>query len=75
MLTNSSILYEDIANAIDGGANTPADKKNDFLIGCGTNGGQVRVKANLNNPLYSTPEYKASGAKPEDIILKLVKSS
>ncbi|KAM3499439.1 hypothetical protein MY10362_007303 [Beauveria mimosiformis] len=61
----SSVLYEDMATAIDG------DKG---LLRCGKQGGQVGVAANLKNPMYNTEEYKKSGAKPEGILLKLVKA-
>ncbi|KAM3451365.1 hypothetical protein MY5147_009045 [Beauveria neobassiana] len=61
----SSVLYEDMATAIDG------DKG---LLRCDKQGGQVGVVANLKNPLYSTEEYKKSGAKPEGVLLKLVKA-
>ncbi|KAM3470242.1 hypothetical protein MY8738_009822 [Beauveria namnaoensis] len=61
----SSVLYEDMATAIDG------DKG---LLRCGKQGGQVGVVANLKNPMYNTEEYKKSGAKPEGMLLKLVKA-
>ncbi|KAM0668139.1 hypothetical protein ACQRIT_000630 [Beauveria bassiana] len=61
----SSVLYEDMATAIDG------DKG---LLRCGKQGGQVGVAANLKNPMYNTEEYKKSGAKPEGILLKIVKA-
>ncbi|KAM3459879.1 hypothetical protein MY5147_009941 [Beauveria neobassiana] len=48
---------------------------NSSLYGCGTNGGQMGVTADLSNPLYNTPEYKNSGAKPEEIIIKIGQSS
>ncbi|KAM0739291.1 hypothetical protein ACQRIT_007028 [Beauveria bassiana] len=69
----SSILYEDLATAIDGGKNAPDKGKNE-LLGCGKNGGQMGVTANTSNPLYNTAEYKSSGAKPNGIIIKLVKA-
>ncbi|XWW96445.1 hypothetical protein V2A60_004419 [Cordyceps javanica] len=64
----SSILYEDLAAAIDGGKNS-ADKGQN-----GKNGGQMGVTANTSNPLYNTDEYDKSGAKPDGIIIKLVKA-
>ncbi|OAR02248.1 hypothetical protein LLEC1_06210 [Akanthomyces lecanii] len=69
----SSILYEDLARAIDGGENSP-DKGQNELLGCGKNGGQMGVTANTSNPLYNTADYKSSGAKPDGIIIKLVKA-
>lgn len=70
---SSSILYEDIAAAIDGGLNAVDGGKNE-LLGCGKNGGMIGVKANLTNPLYHTKEYKDSGASSDGILLKLVKA-
>lgn len=62
----SSVLYEDLATAIDGGK--------DALGSCGAHGGQVGVVANMSNPLYGTKGYNDGGAKPEGIIIKLVKA-
>lgn len=70
---NSSILYEDLAAAIDGGLDSSDGGKNE-LLGCGKNGGMMGVKANTKNPLYSTDSYKKSGAKPDGILIKLVKA-
>lgn len=72
--TNSSILYEDLARAIDGGASATPEEAKNSIYGCGTNGGMMGVTANLSNPLYNTPEYKNSGAKPEGIIIKIVRA-
>ncbi|EJP65997.1 uncharacterized protein BBA_04968 [Beauveria bassiana ARSEF 2860] len=62
----TSVLYEDIANAID--------KANTNVGSCGKNGGQIGVVPNLSNPLYNTDEYKKSGNHPDGIVLKLVKA-
>lgn len=70
----SSILFQDLASAIDGGLHATDDQKRAALAGCGVNGGQFGVAANLTNPLYSSDEYKKSGAKPDGIIIKLVKA-
>ncbi|OAA78456.1 hypothetical protein LEL_05279 [Akanthomyces lecanii RCEF 1005] len=69
----SSILYKDLAAAIIGGKDTSNKGKNE-LLGCGKNGGQIGVTANTSNPLYNTANYKNSGAKPNSIIIKLVKA-
>ncbi|KAJ6782789.1 hypothetical protein PWT90_04146 [Aphanocladium album] len=70
---NSSILYTDLANTIDGGEHaSPADKAK-FLSDCGKNGGMVGVIVDANAPEYKTPEYVASKAKHEGIIIKLVR--
>ncbi|KGO66433.1 hypothetical protein PITC_067290 [Penicillium italicum] len=70
---SSSILYEDLAATIDGGEGATNDQKKAALAGCGANGGQLGVKANTSNPLYQADDYTKSGAKPEGIIIKLVK--
>lgn len=62
----TSVLYEDLAAAID--QLTPN------VGSCGKNGGQIGVVANTSNPLYNTDEYKKSSAKPDGIVLKLVKA-
>ncbi|OAQ98267.1 hypothetical protein LLEC1_03022 [Akanthomyces lecanii] len=67
----SSVLYEDLAVAVaapDGGS------PREDLLGCGKDGGQMEVKANLKNPLYGSDGYKKSGARPEGILIKLVKA-
>lgn len=71
--TASSVLYEDLATAIDGGLKSTDGGKNE-LLGCGKNGGMMGVKANLTNALYHTKEYIASGASPDGILIKLVKA-
>jgi hypothetical protein len=72
--TRSSVTYYDLARTIDGGENaTPEQRAASLLGACGTNGGQLGVIVDLTNPAYSTPEYIASGAKPQDIIIKLVR--
>ncbi|OTA97429.1 hypothetical protein M434DRAFT_7907 [Hypoxylon sp. CO27-5] len=72
--TNSSVTYYDIARTIDGGADATPDQVAGSLLGkCGTNGGEVAVNVDTTDPAYSTPEYIASGAKPRDIIVKLVR--
>ncbi|OAA48376.1 hypothetical protein NOR_01626 [Metarhizium rileyi] len=68
---DSSILYEDLAAAIDGGLDGPV-RDQEKLVGCGKNGGQIGVQADLANSLYYTKEYNESKAKPEGIIIKLV---
>ncbi|KAG5931685.1 hypothetical protein E4U53_001651 [Claviceps sorghi] len=64
---NSSVLYEDLARAVDGGDEA-------LLGGCGADGGQVGVEANLLDPLYHTKEYVASGAVPRGVLVKLVRA-
>ena len=72
--TNSSVTYTDIAATIDGGEDATAEQRAASLLGaCGTNGGQLKVTVNPDDPAYHTKEYLASGAKPQDIIIKLVR--
>ncbi|KAK0749138.1 hypothetical protein B0T18DRAFT_436766 [Schizothecium vesticola] len=67
--TLSSVLLTDIADTIDGGSNTNKAKS---LLGCGTGGGWLGVATNATDPAYNTATYKASKAKPQDIIIKIV---
>ncbi len=71
--SSDTILYEDLAMAIDGGKGS-SDKGQNELLGCGKDGGQMGVMANTSNPLYNMAEYKSNGAKPNGIIIKLVKA-
>ncbi|KAI6091076.1 hypothetical protein F4821DRAFT_255362 [Hypoxylon rubiginosum] len=59
--TNSSVTYYDLARGC-------------VAVGeCGANDGEVAVTVDAADPAYATPEYVASGAKPQDIIVKLVR--
>jgi hypothetical protein len=71
----SSVLYTDMAATLDGGVNATAEAKKDSLMGCGTGGGMVGVNVDAANPAYGTAEYKATKAKPEGIVLKVVKAA
>ncbi len=70
--TNSGVTYYDLARTIDGGLDG-AQRNASLLGGCGTRGGQLGVLVNLTDPVYQTAEYKASGMKPADLIVKLVR--
>ena len=73
--TNSSVSYYDLARTIDGGADaTPAQLAGSLLGACGAAGGMMGVTVNADDPAYKTPGYVASKAKPQDIIIKLVKA-
>lgn len=73
---NSSVLYTDIATTIDGGGEhaSDQDRKESLLGACGIHGGMVGVRVNASDPAYSSAEYKNSKAKPEGIIIKIVKA-
>lgn len=73
--TNSSVTYYDLARTIDGGPNaTPEQRAASLLGACGGNGGMMGVTVDASDPAYNTPEYIASKAKHQDIIVKLVKA-
>jgi hypothetical protein len=73
--TNSSLSYYDIAATIDGGVNaTPGQLANSLLGACGSAGGMMGVTVNPNDPAYKTPEYLGSKAKPQDLIIKIVRA-
>ncbi|TGJ81709.1 hypothetical protein E0Z10_g7045 [Xylaria hypoxylon] len=72
---NSSVLFEDTANTIDGGANPTAESFANSLLGaCGTDGGMIGVYVNASNPAYLTPRYVSSRATPGGVIIKIVHS-
>jgi hypothetical protein len=70
---NSSILYTDFANTVDGGEHASAEDKAKSLSGCAKNGGQLGVIVHADASEYKTPEYVNSKAKHEGIIIKLVR--
>ncbi|KAK2598030.1 hypothetical protein QQS21_005867 [Conoideocrella luteorostrata] len=72
---NSSILFEDIANTIDGGEKATDDDKKKAIVGCLASGGSLGVKANLQNPVYNSDKYKAGGFSPEGIMIKVVSNA
>ncbi|CEJ81477.1 hypothetical protein VHEMI01599 [[Torrubiella] hemipterigena] len=71
---NSTVLLEDLARAVDGGENAKEEQRAKALIGCGKNGGQVAVTPSGKDARYESDWYKASGAEPRGIIIKLVKA-
>jgi hypothetical protein len=68
---NTSVLFADIANTIDGGAGASAAQKAAALIGCGTDGGSLGVIYNASNPAYLASTYPA-GYTPAGILVKIV---
>ncbi|KAK8121892.1 hypothetical protein PG984_010562 [Apiospora sp. TS-2023a] len=69
----TSVLYEDLANTIDGGEDGANAAQ--ALVQCGANGGQLGVFFDAANPAYNTAEYTASGAEPRGMIIKLLRTS
>ncbi|KAM7195857.1 hypothetical protein V8F33_006506 [Rhypophila sp. PSN 637] len=69
---NSSVLYEDLANTIDGGED--GSKASSALIGCASNGGQMGVVFDAKNAAYNTDEYKKSRKTPRGLVIKLVRA-
>lgn len=67
---NSSVLYEDIANTIDGGASR--DEVGPAIIQCLADGGFAGVIVDTKNPAYNTEEYKEKKLVPEGILIKVV---
>ena len=73
--TNSSVTYYDLARTIDGGADaTPTQLAASLLGACGTAGGMMGVTVDDKDPAYNTPAYMASGAKHQDLIVKVVRA-
>ncbi|KAH8879054.1 hypothetical protein GQ53DRAFT_672898, partial [Thozetella sp. PMI_491] len=70
---NANVFLEDMANTIDGGVNASNTSKKNAIIYYDEHGGQFVVQANTSNPAYQTETYKASGNKPQDILMTIVK--
>ncbi|KAL3425261.1 hypothetical protein PVAG01_02052 [Phlyctema vagabunda] len=70
---NSSVLFADIANTIDGGVNANTTQQAAALIGCGTDGGSLGVAVNASNPTYRGSTYPA-GYTTSGILIKIVAS-
>ncbi|KAI0490351.1 hypothetical protein F4859DRAFT_508151 [Xylaria cf. heliscus] len=70
---NSSVLFADIANTIDGGASATSEQQAARIIGCGTSGGSLSVQYNASNPAYTGSSYPA-GYTPDGILIKIVAS-
>jgi hypothetical protein len=66
---NSSVLFADIANTIDGGSGTSTTTN--ALVTCGTDGGSLGVVYNATNPAYSASTYPV-GYTPAGILVKIV---
>jgi len=69
---DSSVLFEDIATAIDGGERATPEEQQKALLGCGVDGGASGVQANLTNPAYSAESYVAAGYKSSGLLVKVV---
>ena len=69
---DSSVLFEDIATAIDGGEKATPEQQQLALLGCGTNGGAFGVPANTSNPAYSAASYVSAGYKATGLLVKVV---
>ncbi|KAI0424109.1 hypothetical protein F5Y09DRAFT_154030 [Xylaria sp. FL1042] len=72
---NSSVLFADIANTIDGGSGATADQQASAIIGCATSGGSLGVVYNASNPQYLTSTYLDSDYTPAGILIKIVSSA
>ena len=73
--TNSSVTYYDLARTIDGGAEATSAQLAESLLGaCGSGGGMMGVTIDDKNPAYNTTAYKASGARPQELVVKIVKA-
>ncbi|OAX85186.1 hypothetical protein ACJ72_00415 [Emergomyces africanus] len=69
MTYDSSVLFSDIANTIDGGSVAEADS----LLKCDTDGGSFGTQiTDVAAPAYTTQEYIDAGFKPDGILIKIV---
>ncbi|KAH7131454.1 hypothetical protein B0J13DRAFT_562642 [Dactylonectria estremocensis] len=67
---DSSVLFEDIANTIDGGQHR--HEVGPALIQCLADGGSASVIFNGSDVAYKTGEYLEKGYTPEGILIKIV---
>jgi hypothetical protein len=70
----SSVLFDDIANTIDGGEFATAAQKQAKLLGCARGGGMLGVKVNTSNPAHNTATYKDSKASHGRILINIVRT-
>ncbi|KAH8898659.1 hypothetical protein GQ53DRAFT_816894 [Thozetella sp. PMI_491] len=69
---NTTVLYQDIANTLDGGEKATAEQKQNSILGCGKNGGQLGLVYDKNNTVYNTDTYKTWKATPSGLVIKVV---
>ncbi|PVH68153.1 hypothetical protein DL98DRAFT_441869, partial [Cadophora sp. DSE1049] len=69
---NSSVLFADIANTINGGVGATDAQKAASLLGCGTDGGSLGVVYNASNAQYNTAAYLTNSYTPTGLIVKIV---
>lgn len=68
----ASVLYEDIANTIDGGETPTSESLDASVLECGWKGGQSGVVVNTTRAEYHTPEFIASGAITDGIGIHVI---
>ncbi|KAK1750484.1 hypothetical protein QBC47DRAFT_365367 [Echria macrotheca] len=71
---NTTVLYEDIANTLDGGEKPTDAQLKASVLGCGKNGGQVGLIYNATNAAYTSETYKAWKATPSGLVIKVVRA-
>ncbi len=69
---NSAVLFEDIANTIDGGAKATDPQKAAAIIGCLSSGGSLGVQVDKKRAVYSSDAYKKAGYTPNGVLVKVV---
>jgi len=70
----TSVLFEDVADAIDGGEFPTTSSVEKAVISCGWKGGKIEVNATASRPEYHTQEFLDSGAITNGILVNLVSS-
>lgn len=68
---DSSVLYADIANTIDGGEKATAAQKAAAIISCGPDGGTMGVQVNATHPMYTSTTYTKAGLSPNGLLVKV----
>ncbi|KAJ8130758.1 hypothetical protein O1611_g2870 [Lasiodiplodia mahajangana] len=67
--SDSAVLFEDIANTIDGGTGLV---RRSGIYQCGTAGGSFGVQVNATAPAYNAPTYVSAGYVTDGVLVKIV---
>ncbi|KXJ87459.1 hypothetical protein Micbo1qcDRAFT_178956 [Microdochium bolleyi] len=67
------VLYEDIANTIDGGEEVTDAQHAATLLNCAANGGPMSIAVNSQKYAHASADLKNSKSKVDGIVIELVK--
>jgi hypothetical protein len=70
---DSSVLFADTPTTINGGVNATEAHQAAALVGCGSNGGSLRVRVNASDQTYLGPAFP-EGYTTQGILIKILAS-